>query len=724
MKFSLLNTAVLGAVLLPASQAVAQSAPAGYQVSLAENFDSFDSGFWKCEEGYQRNNEIQNYTSKNVWAADGNLVIHANYYEDTYWLTRPDWGGGAQACHHDSGSVWSKGHAYGYGIYEIRAKIPVGEGFWPAIWTTGNFAEWPFNGEIDILEYYPTADGHSIHANVAHGGNTQRYSAKWNSKHKAVDDATFGSGYHVWRMEYTDDYIKLFCDGELLNYTQLCNTVNVRTDWYPYTGRNPYRDPENRQELRLNLALGGDNGGKVDNTKFPVDYLIDYVYVYEPTGSEFEVPEAYGYKGADGSLIANGSFEDPAFAHRQASVWYNGSESKYSVVDGHLPYWKIAQDDYNVRVSVPSEDGRGNYLHIERDANHAWAEGTVSYHAKGLVPGQKYNVSALVRSAGGAPQGFRVYKCDERGYKTYEVVKDMPVTCGDAWTDWTGTFEADAENVAIEIYMKNDWNNGNGNGNGAASFDVDDVTLKSAPETVIVPVGLTNPSFDENGDYSKAGGFIGDNCITGALNGWEMYLSTGGNVGSATWHIAGKIGQEGDRTYLHMQRNPDKNDWNTYLCAKQTIPVTPGKEYTLSFDKRTDINDWAGWNGNVNGWMPCGALIEGTTAGNKEIDCAGNPGNWETKSHTFVASGNTVTLTFMTRRLEGKKLSGYCDFDNVNLVALNSTTDIADVADEATEPGVTGVYTLSGIRVADTADSLASGIYVVVTTAGAYKIVR
>lgn len=173
-----------------------------------------------------------------------------------------------------------------------------------------------------------------------------------------------------------------------------------------------------------------------------------------------------------------------------------------------------------------------------------------------------------------------------------------------------------------------------------------------------------------------------------------------------------------------MQRNPDKNDWNTYLCAKQTIPVTPGKEYTLSFDKRTDINDWAGWNGNVNGWMPCGALIEGTTAGNKEIDCAGNPGNWETKSHTFVASGNTVTLTFMTRRLEGKKLSGYCDFDNVNLVALNSTTDIADVADEATEPGVTGVYTLSGIRVADTADSLASGIYVVVTTAGAYKTVR
>lgn len=37
---------------------------------------------------------------------------------------------------------------------EVRAKIPVAQGAWPAIWSTGNWWEWPLGGEIDMLEFY------------------------------------------------------------------------------------------------------------------------------------------------------------------------------------------------------------------------------------------------------------------------------------------------------------------------------------------------------------------------------------------------------------------------------------------------------------------------------------------------------------------------------------------------------------------------------------------
>ena len=41
-----------------------------------------------------------------------------------------------------------------YGRFEVRARIPVAKGAWPAIWTLGSNMEWPSCGEIDIMEYY------------------------------------------------------------------------------------------------------------------------------------------------------------------------------------------------------------------------------------------------------------------------------------------------------------------------------------------------------------------------------------------------------------------------------------------------------------------------------------------------------------------------------------------------------------------------------------------
>jgi beta-glucanase (GH16 family) len=42
-----------------------------------------------------------------------------------------------------------------YGVFEMRAKLPLGRGTWPAFWMLANTVplKWPDDGEIDILEH-------------------------------------------------------------------------------------------------------------------------------------------------------------------------------------------------------------------------------------------------------------------------------------------------------------------------------------------------------------------------------------------------------------------------------------------------------------------------------------------------------------------------------------------------------------------------------------------
>jgi|GEM_PF-1887856 len=681
------KTALCCSALLTAALAWGQNPPAGYTTAFADEFDSFNSSVWTCEEGYQRNNEAQNYTKDNVYATGGNLVLKATKRNEVLWLPRPDWGPSeAQECWYNSGSVWMAKQGFGYGIYEVRAKIPTGLGYWPAIWTTGDAYEWPYNGEIDIMEYYPSTTGnhpHSIHANVAYGAETERWKASWNSNEQAVDDASFGSQYHIWKMEYTDDYIKLYCDDQMLNYTMLNNTVNKRADWFPYDNLNPYRDPNNKQQIRLNLALGGNLGGSLANTTFPAEYLIDYVRVYTPDGTEFDVPSGYSYAGKDGNLIANGSFEDPGFTTEVTKVWSEETQSEpsYTIVKGHLPYWKVAQDPYNVRASIETESGRGNYLKLERDAYHAWGDGTVTYHVKGLTPGKTYTLSSLIKTTGSATHGFRIYQCDDKGYKTYSIISDLVAPDNGSWTTYSQSFKATSKNIAIEIYIANPWNNNKGN--SAASFMVDDVTLTDGNGgTTVDPtpggdvsVDIVNPSFDDNGSYTTRA-----NYVISDFNGWGMALSDGSTLEGASWHaVAAQLLDEGDRKFLRMERfaHAGENGWSVTLKATSTpVSVTPGKEYTLTFDSRCTIDgDWNTWNNDAQSWMAAGVSVEGTTGtdGHTELLTQGLGAEWATHPIKFTPSGNTITIVCSVRKIWGDAVSGYCDFDNFKLTTEGDT---------------------------------------------------
>ncbi len=271
----------------------------GYKLVFAEEFSGegkTNSEVWNYETGFCRNHEHQYYDGdNNCYMQDGVLVIEA---KDILALQRRNpkynkhstgWPGNiGQYLHWTSGSMttkgdWQSGYTWLYGIYEVRAKVPQMVGCWPAIWSTGREHEWPYGGEIDIMEYY----GHAIHGNVC-WGNGGRYSASWNSA--IVSDGDLGAGwgdeFHTWRMFWDYDHIELWCDDWLVNNIDLNTTYNAIPDQeYDHgNGCNPFRDV--RHMLWLNLALGGDNGGSLNNTKFPCRFLVDYARVYQKFGTD------------------------------------------------------------------------------------------------------------------------------------------------------------------------------------------------------------------------------------------------------------------------------------------------------------------------------------------------------------------------------------------------------------------------------------------------------
>ncbi len=291
MKFTVLSVALaLAAAFAPAAvaqdNADIENKYPGFKLAYHDEFDAeqLDMNRWTAEIGFQRNNEDQWYSDKNFELRDGNLVITAkkeHFKNPNYNRFGSDWKQTRKYVEYTSASLKTKAKFH-YGIYEMRAKIPVGTGFWPAYWSCGNSREWPNNGEIDMMEYY----GDAIHANVA-WGSTKRWTATWSSQAPRMNtfDADFADQFHVWRMEFDYDAIRLYIDDRLLNETSLDRTVNPVVDYLPDDkGYNPYRDEYNMFDAAwVNLALGGNNGGSLANTPLPAEYIIDYVRVYTNT---------------------------------------------------------------------------------------------------------------------------------------------------------------------------------------------------------------------------------------------------------------------------------------------------------------------------------------------------------------------------------------------------------------------------------------------------------
>lgn len=260
-----------------------------YQLVWSDEFDveGEPSTEWTYESGFVRNEELQWYQSKNAYVKDGCLVIEGRkgfFNNPHYEAGSSDWRKNREFIRYTSSSLMTKfSQQFLFGRFEIRAKIPVASGAWPAIWLLGNKWEWPNNGEIDIMEYYIKDGQPSILANAC-WGSTERWKGVWDSAvipftHFTEKDPYWADKFHIWRMDWDKEFIRIYLDDELLNETDLSKTFNEGFDG---NRENPFANDVVgfKNYLLLNLAIGS-NGGEPDDSQFPLRYYIDYVRVYQ-----------------------------------------------------------------------------------------------------------------------------------------------------------------------------------------------------------------------------------------------------------------------------------------------------------------------------------------------------------------------------------------------------------------------------------------------------------
>jgi beta-glucanase (GH16 family) len=246
--------------------------PTGWKLVWADEFNVAglpDSGKWGFDTSRNQagwyNNELQYYARDrldNARIVDGKLIIQPRKEKLT---AAADYGGQS----YTSARMLTQGKAdWTYGFFEIRAKLPCGLGTWPAIWMLGkNGTEWPLIGEIDIMEHVGKKPGEvlgTIHtAAYNHTINTQKGAATM------VRDAC--NAFHNYQLKWDADQIVVGVDNKY--FFQFVNPKDSDVKKWPFSAP---------QYLILNVALGGDLGGPVDDAIFPVQMEVDYVRVYQP----------------------------------------------------------------------------------------------------------------------------------------------------------------------------------------------------------------------------------------------------------------------------------------------------------------------------------------------------------------------------------------------------------------------------------------------------------
>ncbi|MCH7412117.1 family 16 glycosylhydrolase [Belliella sp. R4-6] len=156
-----------------------------------------------------------------------------------------------------------------YGYFEISARMPSGNGTWPAIWMLPSNSDkgWPEGGEIDIMEHVgfkPDTVFATVHTKAHnHLINTQ-----------VGNDfllPTAVSEFNIYSLYWDEEVIKAYVNG-ICYFTYQKNGQG--TEVWPF---------DNEFHLLLNLAIGGGLGGKkgVDDSLFPHVFEVDYVRVYQ-----------------------------------------------------------------------------------------------------------------------------------------------------------------------------------------------------------------------------------------------------------------------------------------------------------------------------------------------------------------------------------------------------------------------------------------------------------
>ena len=257
-----------------------------WEVQLGNGFHDPRAGVWVPGWG---NGELQSYTDHkdNLSLREGCLVIRAlrqaspdgHAYTSARVRTRA--GSGV--------SLFSQC----YGRFECRARMTAGQGLWPAFWMLPceeRYGGWAASGEIDVMEVVG-GNPREVLGSIHFGGV---FPAR---DHRTVIHAFSGEDsaerFHLYAVEWDPGVIRWFVDDVCYAEQRFWWSSSRRElagGLHPRSERdlNPWPAPFDQPfHLLLNLAIGGGLPGPPDETtRFPAEFVIDYVRVYERASGE------------------------------------------------------------------------------------------------------------------------------------------------------------------------------------------------------------------------------------------------------------------------------------------------------------------------------------------------------------------------------------------------------------------------------------------------------
>ena len=240
-----------------------------YQLIWEDNFDgnSLNMNNWSYKTGTGFGNQEKQYCTSgtnNAYVRDGYLHIEAK--KESY-----------QGCNYTSARLESKDKVkMRYGKLEARISVPSGAGTWPAFWMMPNnnvYGNWPFSGEIDIMEHWGRES--QIVSHAVHTANANGMGNHWSSKYNI---AGLENNFHTFGIEWIENY-QNGLDAIIFTFDGVKKaTVNEKKN-------GTFKDWPFDQDfyIILNLAIGGSLGGNVNDAIFssPVIMKVDWVRMYE-----------------------------------------------------------------------------------------------------------------------------------------------------------------------------------------------------------------------------------------------------------------------------------------------------------------------------------------------------------------------------------------------------------------------------------------------------------
>ncbi|KXF82814.1 glycoside hydrolase family 16 protein [Enterovibrio coralii] len=349
--------------------------------------DAIDKSKWSHEVNCYGggNNERQCYTKRKVnsFVEDGKLHIVARDYQFT-GPSDPEGKSRHKATLPFTSArlrTMNKGD-WKYGRFEVRAKLPFGQGTWPAIWmlpTDYVYGGWAASGEIDIVEAVnlkaptdelgaePGKEEARIHGTI-HYGRGWPDNVSTAAEYHLPDDVNPADGFHTYSIEWEE--------GEMRWYIDDIHYATQRSDgWYSQykeggkwvTGPNdaPFNQ---RFHMILNLAIGGSwasnaNEGGIDPDIFPQTMEVDYVRVYE-CSKDPVTGKGCATVSDDAQFVAGTPAPEiiipgPDYATGPVFTLYEDSLDKHLRSKEYDPQFKVYTETKQV-------DGRGNVLAIKK----------------------------------------------------------------------------------------------------------------------------------------------------------------------------------------------------------------------------------------------------------------------------------------------------------------------------------------------------------------------